>query len=101
MSLLRCDTLEMDPARFIVQRAGRQIVLGTTEFALLELFLRNPGRTFTREEILTQLPGTATSGPEAVTACIHRLRVKVDVPFRVRLIHTVRGVGYRLSSSPT
>jgi DNA-binding response OmpR family regulator len=99
MSLLRCDTLEMDPARFLVHRGGRQIILGTAEFSLLELFLRNPGRTFTRLEILRHLKADA-SGAEAVTSCIHRLRVKVDAPFRVRLIHTVRGVGYRLASLP-
>lgn len=100
MTLLRCDTLEMDPARFTVRRAGRQIILGTVEFALLELLLRNPGRTFSRQEITLHLWGDTSTGPETVNTCVHRLRVKVDAPFRVKLIHTIRGAGYQLTAHP-
>jgi DNA-binding response OmpR family regulator len=93
--------LTMDISRRAVHRAGRKIELTAREFALLELLLRSPGHVFTRTQICEKVweyhfePGT-----NIVDVYIQRLRQKLDHDFSPRLIHTVRGVGYYLSTSP-
>lgn len=82
-----------------VSRAGRPIELTTREFALLEQLLRSPGRVLTRVEICERVwdyhfdPGT-----NLVDVYIQRLRKKVDEEHPVKLIETVRGVGYRIAA---
>lgn len=93
--MLACSDLSLDPRRHRVTRAGRPIELGTRAFAILELMLRHPGRVLTRAEIVTHVWGSARS-LTAVDAYIHQLRARIDEPFAVKLIHTVRGEGYRL-----
>lgn len=80
-----------------VKRAGKRIDLTAREFALLEHLLRSPGRVFTRAQICEQVwdyhfdPGT-----NLVEVYVQRLRRKVDLDAAVKLIETVRGVGYRI-----
>jgi DNA-binding response OmpR family regulator len=83
-----------------VIRAGRKIELTTREYGLLEYLLRSPGRVFTRSQLCEQVwdyhfdPGT-----NVVDVCVQRLRRKVDEGHAVKLIHTVRSVGYTLKGA--
>ncbi len=83
-----------------VVRAGRKIELTTREYGLLEYLIRSPGRVFTRSQLCEQVwdyhfdPGT-----NVVDVCVQRLRRKVDEDHSVKLIHTVRGVGYTLKGA--
>ncbi len=93
--------LSLDPASREVARADRGIRLTRTEFALLELLLRNPRRVLTRERILEEVwgydfPTTASS----LEVYIGYLRRKTEAGGEPRLIHTVRGVGYVLREDP-
>ena len=72
---------------------GRRVTLTPTEYALLEFFMRNPSRVFTRDNLLDQVWGYDFSGEEKiVNVHIMYLRRKLGA----KLIETVRGVGYRL-----
>jgi DNA-binding response OmpR family regulator len=97
-SVLQVADLSLDPATHRVQRGGRAIELTAKEFALLEYFLRNAGRVISRamaESHIWSYDFQATSN--VVDVYIRRLRRKIDDPFEVKLLETVRGVGYRLS----
>jgi two-component system, OmpR family, response regulator MprA len=94
-----CD-LTLDPATHEVMRAGRSIALSRTEYALLEYLMRNPGKTVSREEILSQVWGIDHDPrTNVVNVYIRLLRRKIDEG-NTRLIHTVRGFGYQLSRAP-
>jgi two-component system, OmpR family, response regulator MprA len=86
--------LSLDPETREVSRAGRQISLTRTEFALLELLLANPRRVLTRSRILEEVWGYdfPTTG-NALEVYIGYLRRKTESEDESRLIHTVRGVG--------
>ncbi len=89
--------LSLDPAAHQVQRGKTPLELSAKEFALLEYLMRNSSRLVTREMILAHLwdYGRATAS-NVVDVHIRRLRRKVDDPFDVKLIETIRGSGYRL-----
>lgn len=95
--ILKFDDLELDPATRDVTRGGRQISLTRTEFALLELLLRNPRKVLSRTTILEDVWGYdfPTSG-NALEVYIGYLRRKTEADGEPRLIQTVRGVGYVL-----
>jgi two-component system, OmpR family, response regulator MprA len=89
--------LSLDPQTREVSRGGRPLELTRTEFALLELFLRNPRQVLTRELIMERVWNYdfgPTSNPLEVY--ISYLRRKTESGGEPRLIHTVRGVGYAL-----
>lgn len=94
---LRCDDLEMDLLSRRVTRAGNVLVLQPREFRLLEYLLRHAGQVVTRTMLLEGVwdyhfdPGT-----NVIDVHLSRLRKKVDEGFARPLLHTVRGVGYRL-----
>lgn len=96
-SILAVADLTMNLLTREVLRAGRRIELTTREFSLLEHLMRSPGRVLTRVEIVERVwdynfdPGT-----NLVDVYIQRLRKKVDGEFPVKLIETIRGVGYRI-----
>jgi DNA-binding response OmpR family regulator len=97
-NVLSVSDLSLDPATHHVERAGRPIELTAKEFALLEYFMRNADRVITREMAESHIWSydfQATSN--VVDVYIRRLRRKIDEPFAVKLLETVRGVGYRLS----
>jgi DNA-binding response OmpR family regulator len=90
--------LELDPATHTTHRAGVPIELTGKEFALLEYMIRNPDWLITREMAERHVwDYGGASGSNLVDVYIRRLRRKVDDPFEVKLIETVRGYGYRLN----
>ncbi|MBK1678846.1 heavy metal response regulator transcription factor [Rhodocyclus tenuis] len=95
--VLRAADLELDLLRRRVQRAGRKIDLTAKEFALLELLLRRQGEVLTRSLIASQVwDMNFDSDTNVIDVAIRRLRSKVDDGFAVKLINTVRGMGYVL-----
>jgi len=96
-ALLQFSDLTLDLARRAVYRSGEKIELTAKEFALLEYFLRNPGRVLTRTQIIEHVwDYDFDSGTNLVDVYVNYLRKKVDSGREPRLIHTVRGVGYVL-----
>jgi len=94
---LSADDLTMDLLTREVTRAGQRIELQSREFALLELLLRHPGRAATKTMILEQVwDYSFDPQTNVVDVLVHRLRAKVDKGFPVKLIQTIRGVGYVL-----
>ena len=96
-AVLRFADLELDPGTREVVRDGVRIELTRTEFALLELFLRNPRQVLTRSLIFERVWGY-DFGPtsNSLDVYVGYLRRKTEAGDRERLIHTVRGVGYAL-----
>jgi heavy metal response regulator len=98
-ALLRVADLVLDPARRIVSRGGEKIELTAKEFALLEYFMRNPGRVLTRTQMIEHVWNydfdTMTN---IIDVYVNYLRKKVDSDREPKLIHTVRGVGYVLKA---
>ncbi len=95
--VLRFSDLELDQGTREVRRGGASIDLTRTEFALLELFLRNPRQVLTRSIIFERVWGY-DFGPtsNSLDVYIGYLRRKTEEDGAPRLIHTVRGVGYAL-----
>ena len=94
---LKAKDLEMDPASRRVWRAGKEIILTSKEFALLEYLLRNRDIVLTRTAILERVWGLNYDPmTNVVDVYIRSLRVKIDRDFSSPLIATVRGVGYKL-----
>jgi two-component system response regulator MprA len=94
---LRFADLELDPGTREVHRRGERIELTRTEFALLELFLRNPRQVLTRSIIFERVWGYDFGyGSNSLDVYIGYLRRKTEAGGRPRLIQTVRGVGYAL-----
>jgi len=80
-----------------VRRGERAISLTAKELALLELLMSAPGRVFSREQILNNVWGyTEDPLTNIVDVYIRRLRTKLDTDGEPPLLHTVRGVGYKL-----
>ncbi len=93
---LQVGDLILDPATHQVSRRGRQILLTKKEYQLLELLMRNQGRVVSRETIIESVWGTEDEvESNTLDAFIKKLRQKVDTEPDKRLIHTVRGFGYR------
>jgi len=89
--------LQLDLGTREVRRAGRPIELTRTEFALLELFLRNPRQVLTRSIIFERVWGYDFGfASNSLDVYIGYLRRKTEAGGEPRLIHTVRGVGYAL-----
>ena len=94
---LQIADLELDPSGHKAYRAGQRIDLTSKEFSLLHLLMRRQGEVLTRTEITSLIwDMNFDSDTNVVEVAIRRLRVKVDEPFEPKLIHTIRGVGYRL-----
>ena len=94
---LRAADLELDLLRRRVTRGGRRIDLTAKEFGLLELLLRRQGEVLTRSLIASQVwDMNFDSDTNVVEVAVRRLRAKIDDDFEVKLIRTVRGMGYVL-----
>ena len=94
---LSAGDLSMDLLTREVVRNGQEIELQVREFGLLELLLRHPGRVVTKTMILEQLwDYSFDPQTNVVDVLVHRLRAKVDKDFPMKLIQTIRGVGYVL-----
>jgi DNA-binding response OmpR family regulator len=99
-AVLRVADLEFDRAAMRVQRAGSVLTLTARELALLELLMSAPGRLFSRERIMANVWGTSEDPlTNVVDVYIRRLRGKIDDGHTQALIHTVRGLGYRLEAT--
>jgi len=96
-AILRVGDLDVDPAAHMVSRAGRAIPLTPREFTLLELLARSSPRVVTRQAILEGVWGYDSEvSANNVEAFVSALRSKIDTAGGVKLIHTIRGVGYCL-----
>ena len=94
---LRVGDLRLDPAARKVWRGAREIELSAKEFAVLEVFMRRPGEVLSRFQLLEHAwDYEYENRSNIVDSYVRFLRRKVDKPFGVRSIETVRGVGYRL-----
>jgi two-component system copper resistance phosphate regulon response regulator CusR len=94
---LRVEDLEIDTKRNKATRAGVALNLTPKEFLLLAHLARTPGEVVARSEIVQHVWDLRFE-PETnvVDVVVRRLRAKVDDPFPVKLVHTIRGVGYVL-----
>jgi DNA-binding response OmpR family regulator len=94
---LQVGDLVLDPATHKVERDGKPIALTSKEFALLEYFMRNPERLITREMAEEHVWDYDYEGvSNVIDVYIRRLRRKVDDPYPIKLLETVRGAGYRM-----
>ena len=94
--VLAAGPIALDERSRRVTVAGRPVDLSPREFSLLECFLRHPGQSLSRDQLLDQAwPFSVAVTPNAVDAYVHYLRTKLGDAGR--WIETVRGVGYRLA----
>ncbi len=99
-SVLQVADLEVDLLRRRVSRAGRRIDLTPKEFGLLELLVRRQGEVLPRSLIASLVwDMNFDSDTNVIEVAMRRLRAKVDEGFEVRLIQTVRGMGYVLEAN--
>jgi two-component system, OmpR family, copper resistance phosphate regulon response regulator CusR len=99
MENLRVADLELDVPRRRVTRAGRRIEVTAKEFALLELLMRRQGEVLPRQLIASQVwDMNFDSDTNVIDVAVRRLRAKIDDDFQVKLIRTVRGMGYALEA---
>lgn len=99
-AVLTSGSLVLDPAAHTVERHGQAVELTGREFDLLEYLVRNQGQVLTREQLLDRVWGIRDGEDESnlVSVYVKYLRDKVDRPFGVTSLSTVRGVGYRWDS---
>ena len=96
-AVLEVGSLRLDPATHRVWRGAVEVALSARELALLETFMRRPGRVLSRLDLLDHAWDVAfESNSNVVDVYVRYLREKIDRPFGVTSIETVRGAGYRL-----
>ncbi|TVZ37447.1 two-component system copper resistance phosphate regulon response regulator CusR [Alteromonadaceae bacterium 2753L.S.0a.02] len=96
---LQVADLELDLRKHRAQRAGQAIALSHKEFCLLELLVRREGEVLPRSLIASQVwDMNFDSDTNVIDVAIRRLRRKIDDDFNPKLIHTVRGMGYKLEA---
>jgi two-component system OmpR family response regulator len=99
--VLALEDLRLDPAGHRAWRDQEELALSPKEFALLELFLRHPNEVLSRDRILAHLWDFAfEASSNIVDQYVRYLRRKIDIPFGRASLQTVRGAGYRLTSTP-
>ena len=98
-TVLRVGDLELEPATQRVRRREQDVALSVKEFQLLEVFMRHPGEVLSRYQLLE---GAWDMGYEhrsnVIDVYVRYLREKLDRPFGVETLETVRGAGYRLKA---
>ena len=98
---LEMGSLVVDPSTHTALRAGHPIELTPKEFALLEFLLRHPNQVVTRQLIEQHIWNyDFECESNVIDVYVRRLRRKIDDPFPVKLLTTVRGIGYRLTPPP-
>jgi DNA-binding response OmpR family regulator len=101
-ALLRIGDLALDTTTRLASRAGRSIELTAKEYALLEYLMRNPNRVLTRTMISERVWNYETFNvANVIDVYIGHLRRKIDDGEEVKLIHTVRGAGYKIAVKDT
>lgn len=94
------EDLELNPLTHTASRAGQQIALTRTEFLLLEFLMRNPHVVLRRDTIIDAVWGyERTVENNTLDVFMKQLRSKIDSNFETRLIHTVRGFGYKFTAN--
>jgi len=100
-SILRVADVELDPARFVVKRAGVVVPVTTKEFAILEYLMRHAGQLVTRAMLLESCWGASYEGlSNLVDVNLSRLRRKLDAYGSAALVHTIRGAGVIFGERP-
>lgn len=95
-TILKARNIVLDPGSFSVSKDGKELKLLPKEFAVLQFFMRHPKQVFSAEALLERLwMSERHVSEEAVTACIRRLRKKIESPDEPELIKTIHSVGYR------
>jgi two-component system OmpR family response regulator len=99
-AVLEVGGLRLDPAARRAWRGDQEVSLSAKEFRLLEVFMRRPGEVLTRYQLLEQAwDYDYENRSNIVDVYVRYLRDKVDRPFGVRQLETVRGAGYRLAAA--
>ena len=100
--LVTVGSLVLDPARRCVERRGEPVVVTAREYGLLHFLMRNAGDVVSKAQILDNVWDSAYEGSDnIVEVYIGYLRRKIDVPYGVSTLRTVRGLGYRLDPDPS
>ena len=95
--MLEVGDLRMDPATRQVWRGETEISLSAKEFSLLEVFMRRPGQVLSRFQLLEHAwDYDYENRSNVVDVYVRYLREKIDRPFKMESIETVRGAGYRM-----
>ncbi|MEN4010517.1 MAG: response regulator transcription factor [Chloroflexota bacterium] len=97
-SIIRTGGLEIDAEKYQVTYRGNAIRITPTEFKILQMLAGRTGQTLTREQLLDDLHGTATSMDRSVDSHIKNLRKKLEAASGEPMIETVYGIGYRFTS---
>ncbi|HEX5166207.1 MAG TPA: response regulator transcription factor [Thermomicrobiales bacterium] len=98
---LEVADLTLDTATRQVSRAGQPVMLTNKEYALLEYLMRHPNQVLTRTMIAEHVWNfDFDTGTNVIDVHIRYLRRKIDDPYDLKLIQTVRGAGYRISADP-
>jgi DNA-binding response OmpR family regulator len=98
-TLLQVSDLTLDTLTQRVKRGGKIITLASKEFAVLECLMREPERVLSRTQIAEHVWNyDVYNQSNVVDVYIRNLRRKIDDPFALKLIHTIRGSGYRISA---
>jgi DNA-binding response OmpR family regulator len=96
-TLMRISDLSLDPETHEVRRASNMVSLSRTEFIILDLLMRNPGRVITRNRFIEAVWGHERDvQSNTLDVFIRQLRAKIEPPGSPKLLHTVRGIGYTL-----
>jgi two-component system OmpR family response regulator len=96
-TIVEVGDLRLDPASHQVWRGETEIELSAREFTLLEVFMRRPGHVLNRSQLLEQAwEYDYEHRSNIIEVYVRYLRLKIDQPFGVRSLETVRGAGYRL-----
>jgi len=98
--VIRVGALEIDPERYTVTFNNNPVHLTPNEFKLLHLLARHAGQTLTREQLLDDLHGAASSIDRSVDSHIKNLRRKLEAKSQSQVIETVYGIGYRFIEQP-
>ena len=96
-SKIQIHDLILDSSTQTIIRAGQHIELPRIQFKLLKILMRNSPRVITKQEIMIELWGDEEPESDALRSHIYNLRKIVDKPFEQKLIHTVSGVGLKVS----
>jgi len=95
-SVIRIGRLEIDSEKYLVTFNGKPIRFTPNEFKLLQQLANRPGQTLTREQLLDDLHGVASSMDRSVDSHIKNLRKKLETASGEPMIETIYGIGYRL-----
>jgi DNA-binding response OmpR family regulator len=97
--ILRVGSLTLDPSRRAVARGGVPLKLTAREYGLLHFLMRHPDEVVSKAEIMDNVWDSAYEGPDnIIEVYVGYLRKKIDHPFGLETLTTVRGLGYRLGA---